>query len=244
MASAQPDVTQSELADANARLEKASYAERLAYAVERWGERLLFTSSFGAGSGVLLHLWSEVAPHLPVVFIDTGFLFDETLAYRDRLAESLHLTIRTLQPSIPRDDFIVEHGADIQGKDPDFCCKINKIDPLAPVLREARGWVSGLRRDQSSTRANVPILLATDEGHVKVHPIATMSAQEAAEYMARHHIEEHPLRARRFLSIGCWPCTRAVAEGEDERSGRWAGRGKTECGLHSAIYVPKTPPAR
>jgi len=230
-----------ELEEINLRLEHASYTDRLTYAVDRWGERLLFTSSFGAGSGVLLHLWSQVAPHLPVVFIDTGFLFDETIAYKERLAERLGLSVHVVRPTVARDDFLIEHGADIQAKDPDFCCGINKIEPLAPLLREAKGWVSGLRRDQSATRADVPILLPTEEGHIKVHPIATMTAKEAGEYLERHGIEEHPLRARRYLSIGCWPCTRAVAEGEDERAGRWAGRGKTECGLHAAVY--EEPPA-
>ncbi len=228
-----------ELAEQSARMERASYAERLAYAVERWGDQLLFTSSFGAGSGVLLHLWSQVARHLPVVFIDTGFLFEETLAYRDRLTDALGLTVKTVRPAISFEDFVVAHGADIQARDPDFCCSVNKVAPLAPVLRDARAWVSGLRRDQSATRANVPILLATDEGRVKVHPIATMTAAEAQAYMEQHRIEEHPLKARRYLSIGCWPCTRPVEEGEDERAGRWAGRGKTECGLHADIYAKR-----
>ena len=227
---------QRELDVINARLERASCTDRLAYAVERWGERLLFTSSFGAGSGVLLHMWSQVARHLPVVFIDTGFLFDETLAYKERLVAELGLTVHVVRSAIARDDFLVEHGADIQARNPDFCCSVNKIAPLAPLLREAGGWVSGLRRDQSATRADVPILLPSEEGPIKVHPIATMTAAEGRAYMEQHRIEEHPLVARRYLSIGCWPCTSPVREGEDERSGRWRGRGKTECGLHSAVY--------
>lgn len=225
------------------RLESASPEERLAFAVETWGKDLLFTSSFGAGSAVLLHLWSRVAKGLPVVFLDTGFLFDETLAYRDRLAAELGLNVVTLAPTQPRDEFIVEHGADIQQRDPDLCCARNKVAPLAPTLRRARAWVSGLRRDQSTTRKNAPILLPTaEDGHayVKVHPLATLTAADVAEYMHRFSLPEHPLRARRYLSIGCWPCTSPVEEGGDERSGRWRGQGKTECGLHSrALGVVK-----
>jgi phosphoadenosine phosphosulfate reductase len=219
----------------NERLERATPEERLAFAVERWGDRLLFTSSFGAGSGVLLHLWSRVAPNLPVVFIDTGFLFDETIAYRDALARQLGLRIEVARPTMPRDEFLWQHGADIQARDPDLCCAHNKVDPLKPYIARALGWVSGLRRDQGQTREAVPILLPTQDGPVKVHPLATMTNADARAYMERHGIPEHPLKAKRYLSIGCWPCTKPVADGEDERAGRWAGQGKTECGLHTFL---------
>lgn len=219
----------------NARLEGMTPEERLAFAVEGYGDRLLFTSSFGAGSGVLLHLWSRVAPHLPVVCIDTGFLFDETIEYRDRMVRDLGLRLEIAKPEMPRDEFLWEHGADIQARDPDLCCARNKVDPLKPWVARALGWVSGLRRDQSKTRDHVPILQPTEDGPVKVHPLATMTAADVAAYMSKHAIPEHPLKAKRFLSIGCWPCTQAVADGEDERSGRWAGKGKTECGLHTFL---------
>jgi phosphoadenosine phosphosulfate reductase len=217
------------------RLEGASPEERLAFAVRTWGDRLLFTSSFGAGSGVLLHLWSRVAPHLPVVFIDTGFLFDETLAYRDALVRQLGLRVEVARPAVAHDEFLWDHGADIQQRDPDLCCAINKVAPLKPYLARALGWVSGLRRDQSKTREHVPVLLPTQGGPVKVHPLATMTSADAAEYMKRHSVPDHPLKARRYLSIGCWPCTKPVADGEDERAGRWAGNAKTECGIHTFL---------
>ena len=221
-----------DLAAENEHLERASPEERLAFAAERFGNDLLFTSSFGAQSGVLLHLWSVVCRHLPVTFIDTGFLFSETLLYRDDLTSRLGLTLRVVRPDIPRPEFESLHGADIQRRDPDLCCAANKISPIAPLKERARGWVSGLRRDQSRTRANVAIL--EQEGHmVRVHPIATFGAADVSAYLARHRIAEHPLVARRYLSIGCQPCTRAVEDGEDERAGRWAWTGKTECGLHA-----------
>jgi phosphoadenosine phosphosulfate reductase len=216
----------------NARLENASPEERLKFAVDKFGEKLLFTSSFGAGSGVLLHMWSIIAPKLPVVFIDTGFLFDETHAYKETLAKSLGITIRTVSPTIPRAEFMKVNGDDIQKRDADFCCAENKVAPLAPLLNDARAWVSGLRRDQSGARKDTPILLAQDDGPLKVHPLATMTAEDVADYMKRNNVPEHPLLARRYLSIGCTPCTRAIADGEDERAGRWAGSEKTECGLH------------
>jgi phosphoadenosine phosphosulfate reductase len=240
----EPGIEPIDWAAESARLEGKTPAERLAYAVDRFGDRLLFTSSFGAGSGVLLHLWSKVARGLPVVFLDTGFLFPETLAYRDQLAEVLDLTITIVRPALSREDFLKEHGSNVYEFNPDLCCQHNKVDPLRPYLARAQGWISGLRRDQSAARAATPILLPTEDpslgrpgglGPVKVHPLATMTAAEAKAYIAEHRIPEHPLVARRYLSIGCAPCTRPVEEGEDERAGRWAGQAKTECGLHTAL---------
>ncbi len=219
------------------RLEKLSAEERLAFAVETFGDKLMFTSSFGAGSAVLLHLWSRVAKHLPVIFLDTGFLFSETLVYKDDLAKRLGLNVKTVHPNAARETFLAANGSDIMFTNSDFCCAHNKVAPLAPMLKNADAWVSGLRRDQSETRKNTPILLQTDRDdgdgtYLKVHPLATMTAADVAEYMQKFELPEHPLRTRRYLSIGCEPCTRPVEEGEDERAGRWAGSGKTECGLH------------
>lgn len=224
-----------DVARENERLERATPEERLAFAVETWGQRLLFTSSFGAGSGVLLHMWSRVARGLPVVVVDTGFLFDETHAYIELLRERLGLSVAFARPAVPRDEFLWQHGADVMARDPDFCCARNKVEPLKPFVARAEAWVSGLRRDQSKTRASTPILMPTQDGPLKVHPLATTTADEAREYLRAHDVPEHPLVKRRYLSIGCFPCTRAVADGEDERAGRWAGQGKTECGLHTFL---------
>lgn len=221
-----------ELLACNRELELATAEERLAFALDRFGDGVLFTSSFGAGSAVLLHLWSRVARRLPVVFIDTGFLFEETLAYRDELVARLGLTLRVVRPEAPRSAFLAQYGDDVMKKDPDFCCARNKVAPLAPLLATAKAWVTGLRRDQSDARRDTPILLPTEEGPIKVHPLATMTAPEVGPYMVAHGIPDHPLRPRRYLSIGCTPCTRAVEPGEAERAGRWAGTEKTECGLH------------
>jgi phosphoadenosine phosphosulfate reductase len=212
-------------------LERATPRERLAWAVDHYKDDLLFTSSFGAQSAVLLHLWSLVAREKPVIFLDTGFHFDETLRYRDDLSARLGLTLDIVKPAQSMQEFVVEHGADIQARDPDFCCGKNKVEPLAPYRARAKAWVSGLRRDQSATRANLRVL--EEDGHlVKVHPVVSLTANDVRDYLADHDLPEHPLVKRRFLSIGCAPCTRAVGEGEDERAGRWASSAKTECGLH------------
>ena len=226
-----------DLARESARLESATPEARLAFAVETWGEKLLFTSSFGAQSAVLLHMWAEVAPGLPVVFIDTGFLFDETLAFRDQLAKEFGLKVEVARPAVSTADFLVEHGPYVMARDPDFCCAENKINPLKPFTARALGWVSGLRRDQSKTREDVPILLPTVDGPVKVHPLATLTAADVRAYVEKHNIPEHPLKAKRYLSTGCDPCTQPVPEGEEgnERAGRWRGKAKTECGIHTFL---------
>lgn len=224
-----------DVARENERLERATPEERLAFAVETWGQKLLFTSSFGAGSGVLLHMWSRVARGMPVVVIDTGFLFDETHAYIELLRQRLGLAVELARPAVPRDEFLWQHGADVMARDPDFCCARNKVEPLKPFVARSDAWVSGLRRDQSKTRESTPILMPTKDGPLKVHPLATMTADEMREYLRVHDVPEHPLVKRRYLSIGCFPCTRAVGDGEDERAGRWAGQGKTECGLHTFL---------
>jgi phosphoadenosine phosphosulfate reductase len=216
----------------NLRLETATPEERLAFAVDTFGDDLLFTSSFGAQSGVLLHLWSRVAKSLPVVFVDTGFIFPETLRYRDELAARLGLTVRVVKPDVAHDDFVRRHGDGIQKGDPDFCCGLNKVAPLEPLRARARGWVSGLRRDQGRTRETIAIL-EIEQNLVRVHPLATLTKADAAAYLTEHALPEHPLTSRRYLSIGCTPCTRAVDDGEDERAGRWAWSTKTECGLHA-----------
>jgi phosphoadenosine phosphosulfate reductase len=223
----------SELQRENERLERATAEERLAFAVERFGEKTLFTSSFGAGSGVLLHLWSRVARELPVVFIDTGFLFEETLRYRDELVAQLGLSLLVVRPETSRDAFMAAHGDDIQRRDSNFCCGKNKVEPIAPLKRDAAAWVSGIRRDQSAERAGVPILLAVDGEPLKVHPIATFSADDVHAYLRAHGIPPHPLEKKGYRSIGCEPCTRSVRPGEDERAGRWAWSDKTECGIHT-----------
>jgi phosphoadenosine phosphosulfate reductase len=228
-----------DLARENARLETASAEERLAFAVAQWGTKLLFTSSFGAQSAVLLHMWSEVAPGLPVVFIDTGFLFEETLRYRDELVDKLALKLLVVRPRVARAEFVRAHGEDIQQRDADFCCAQNKVAPIEPLKRDAEAWVSGLRRDQSDTRKDVPILLATEGEPIKVHPLATWGADEIDAYHVIHDLPQHPLRAKGYRSIGCEPCTRPVAVGEDERAGRWAWAAKTECGLHARSLLKR-----
>lgn len=192
-------------------------------------------SSFGAESAALLHLVAEIDPATPVLFLDTGKHFPETLAYRDALVDMLGLT--NLQ--ILRPDPAVLAARDESGLrwsyDPDGCCDIRKVEPLARALETFDASITGRKAFQSSTRANLPrfeIDKSDAQGRLKINPLIDWSAEDIAAYFAAHNLPAHPLVAEGYPSIGCSPCTTRVAAGEDPRSGRWKGWEKTECGIH------------
>lgn len=196
--------------------------------------RIALVSSFGAESAVLLALAAEADPSVPVIFLDTGKLFGETLRYRDRLVRLLGLTdIRTVEPD-PAD----LRGGDPDGvlwaSNPDACCHLRKTVPLDRALSGFDAWITGRKRFQSTTRAAIPLFEAASDGRIKVNPLAGWTRSRIDEEFLRRGLPRHPLEADGYLSIGCMPCTDRVAPGADPRSGRWAGRAKTECGIHAA----------
>ena len=193
-------------------------------------------SSFGAESAVLLHLVASIDPSVPVLFIDTGKHFPETIAYRDLLVERLGLTNLV----ILRPDPAVLAARDESGLrwsyDPDGCCDIRKVEPLARALETFDGSITGRKSFQSATRANLPrfeIDRSDAQGRLKINPLIDWSAEDIAAYFEAHDLPPHPLVAEGYPSIGCSPCTSRVAPGEDPRSGRWKGWDKTECGIHA-----------
>ena len=201
-------------------------------------DRLAVATSFQSSGLVILHMMREIRPDVPVLFLDTGFHFDETLAFKDRIAELFDLNVVELRGehgSARRQAEI--HGPELYKRDPDKCCFINKVEPLMSALDNYDGWISGLRRDQSPMRSETPIveaqMLPSGEEIMKIHPLAHWSREDVAGYAAMHKIPTHPLLEQGFRSIGCQPCTRAISDTEDERAGRWAGLTKTECGIHS-----------
>ena len=194
--------------------------------------RIALVSSFGADSAVLLHMVSRIDPSLPVVFVDSGKMFGETLAYRDRLIEQLGLTdVRTVQP-----DAVQVAEADGNGflfrDDPDQCCNIRKVQPLRAGLNGFDAWISGRKGYQTASRALLPAF-ESDGLRVKVNPLAGWTRAAVDRYMDAHDLPRHPLVADGFVSIGCYTCTDRVAPGEDARAGRWRGADKTECGIHN-----------
>lgn len=198
--------------------------------------RLVVTSSFGAESAVLLHLLAGVARDVPVLFLDTGLHFDQTLRYRRDLARDLGLTVVDVRPGLTPAEQADRHGDRLWERDPDACCGLRKTAPLRAALRAYDGWASGLRRAQTPERADTPVVEARrhdDRWLVKVSPLARWTDADVAAYLQVHDLPRHPLTAAGYPSIGCRPCTRRVAAGEDPRAGRWAAfDGKTECGIH------------
>lgn len=193
---------------------------------------LALVSSFGAESVVLLHLVSVIAPHTPVIFIDTQMLFPETLDYQRELAEKLNLTdIRSIRADRRDTDFEDPDGT-LHQFDTDACCNLRKIVPLERALKGFDGWITGRKRFQASTRAALEFFENEDGKRLKVNPLAHWGREDLEDYMVNNRLPRHPLVARGYPSIGCAPCTSPVAAGEDPRAGRWRGQGKVECGIH------------
>jgi phosphoadenosine phosphosulfate reductase len=214
-------------------LRKASPHEVISAALKTVGrEHLALVSSFGTESAALLKVMAEVDAAIPVIFLDTGWLFAETLAYRDVLIEKLGLAdVRSIKPAeeaLKRED----PDGELWYSNPDACCRIRKVEPLSRALNPFAAWINGRKRFQGGLRADIPVVEA-DGARLKFNPFANVSREEIVAIFERADLPRHPLVASGFLSVGCMPCTSRTAPNEDERAGRWRGRGKTECGIHT-----------
>jgi phosphoadenosine phosphosulfate reductase len=217
----------------DAELRHAHPRTVLEAAVEAFGDKLALVSSFGAESAVLLHLASKVKRDIPVLFLDTGMLFGQTLDYRRQLAAKLGLTdVRDLRPAY-QDLATADPEAKLWQTDTDACCQVRKVLPLDRALAEFDGWVTGRKRFQGGARLSMPVVEQADH-QIKFNPLANWTKADLDAYAAEYELPAHPLVAQGFPSIGCWPCTKPVEDGQDERSGRWSGLEKTECGIHTA----------
>jgi phosphoadenosine phosphosulfate reductase len=219
------------------RLDRATPREIMAWAAASV-ERLALATSFQSSGLVLLHMLRDIRADVPILFLDTGFHFPETIAFRDRIVEmwDLRLVVLAGEHGSPERQAQL-HGRELYRRDPELCCRINKVEPLQRSLEEHDAWVSGIRRDQSPLRARTPVLeaqlLPSGNEVLKIHPLANWTFEDVDDYIRRYEIPTHPLLERGFGAIGCWPCTRALRAGESERDGRWDGFAKTECGIHT-----------
>jgi len=217
---------------AGADLELAPAESIIEWAVATFGDRFCITSSMG--DAVLAHLASTVAPGIDVVFLDTGYHFAETIGTRNAVEATLPVNLIDITPvqSVAEQD--AAHGKDLFARDPDLCCALRKVRPLQEGLADYDAWATGLRRAETHNRVIAPVIgWDAKKRKVKVSPLARWSDDEVDRYISENGVLVNPLQYDGYPSIGCAPCTRRVAPGEDARSGRWAGTGKTECGIHS-----------
>ena len=199
---------------------------------EDFSGRIALVSSFGAEAAVLAHMVAQIDPAMPVVFLDTGKLFGETLRYRDELAARLGLTdVRSVQPDPERVRNLDADGVLWYGN-PDMCCYIRKVEPLARALAGFDASITGRKGFHGGDRSQLARIEAAEEGRIKINPLADWSRDDIEAYFETYDLPRHPLEADGFLSIGCMPCTDRVAPGEDIRAGRWRGSAKNECGIH------------
>ncbi len=221
-----------EAAELEARYGRLEPEEIIEFAIRhRFAGQIAAVSSFGADSAVLLDMIARVDKSLPVIFLETGKHFGETLDYRDRLVEDFGLTdLRVVEPLAA-----ALAAKDAQGvlhqTDTDACCAIRKVEPMARAVEPFRAWFTGRKRFQSATRDALPVFEAVGK-RIRINPLAAWTTHDLATYMRTHDLRENPLVAYGYLSIGCFPCTQPAKPGEDARSGRWAGKAKTECGIH------------
>ena len=202
------------------------------WAGETFGDSFAITASMA--DGLLAHLASRVIPGVNVVFLDTGYHFAETLGTRDWIASVLPVTVHSVQPPLTVAEQDARYGPRLYERDPDLCCSLRKVVPLAEKLAGYSAWGSGVRRDEAVTRADTRLVdFDAKRGMVKVNPLAYWSQDDVDRYVIEHQVPVNPLAEIGYASIGCAPCTRPVAPGEDPRAGRWAGRNKVECGVNT-----------
>lgn len=198
------------------------------------GKQIFVSSSFQTQSIPLLHIISRIDRNIPVYFINTGYHFPETLIFREHIANQLGLNIIDLQSTVPKSHQRNEKGNLLYTSDPDYCCHINKVQPLEPILMTHDIWISGVRADQNSNRKNFKSIQEGPFDVSRYHPMLNWSGEDIKSYIDSHDLPRHPLEGEGYTSMGCMPCTRkANSESLDEREGRWMGLTKTECGLHT-----------
>lgn len=223
-----------DLANANRSLEGLEPPQIISWAAERYGQRLTMATAFGPEGCLIIHWLATIAPRTFVFNLETGYQFHETLELRDRIARRYGIAVSLERPETTVEEYEQMHGGPLHHSDPNRCCGDRKIAVIRRVLTGFDAWMSGIRRDQSPDRAAAPIVGWDHKFNVvKISPLANWTKAKVWDAIVREDVPYNPLHDQGYISIGCWPCTRAVTFGEDERAGRWSGTAKTECGLHS-----------
>ena len=232
-------ITSVEIRAFNKRFQTSPTQQVLAWAWERFGRRAAIGTSFQGAGLVMMHLAKQHELDFPVFTLDTGLLFPEAVKLRQQLEDFFGFRIESCVPDLTVDQQAAAHGPALWERDPDLCCSLRKVLPLQSKLAELDCWITGLRRQQSDTRADTGIVevYTFDEASgreiVKLNPMSNWSREAVWNYLKENRIPYNPLHDQGYRSIGCWPCTRNTAEGENERAGRWTGFNKMECGIHT-----------
>ena len=218
--------------------EHSSAVGTLAWALSTFKDRIALSTAFGPGGVVLMHLAGRLKPGVKVFFIDTGFHFDETMAMIGRVEAQLDVDIQVIKPQLSVREQNIRFGDELPVLDPSRCCQMRKVEPTSDMLSGLDAWVTALRRDQSSQRAETDAIenkRVNGRDIVKVNPLVGWTRKDVWQHIFEHKLPYNPLHDEGYLSVGCQPCTQASSDPNDERSGRWAGHDKTECGLHTAF---------
>jgi phosphoadenosine phosphosulfate reductase len=222
-----------QIASANTALAEASPQTVLRWAVETFGRKLTMATAFGPEGCCLIHMFAAIDPAVRIFNLDTGYQFAETLELRDRIEQKYGIAVELIRPDQTVGQYEAEHGGPLYRHRPDQCCHDRKVLPLRRAVAGYDAWVSAIRRDQTRERAAADVVQWDPKfSLVKVNPLLRWTHKDVWRYLAKHDVPYNPLHDQGYPSLGCWPCTQPVGDGDDERAGRWAGTRKKECGLH------------
>ena len=231
----QPFPSPGQLAELAGRFESADPESVLRWALDAYGPRICLACSFGAEDMVLLDMCARLRPGVDVFYLDTGLLFEETYRLIERVAATYPVRVLRVLPELTVEQQAQRYGEALWSREPDRCCALRKVEPLRRFLQGYDAWITGVRRQQSPSRAKAQAVEWDGRfGLVKVNPLVRWSRDDVWRYIRERGVPYNPLHERGYPSIGCWPCTTPVRDGEDERAGRWRGFSKTECGLHGS----------
>jgi len=225
-----------EIEKLSSEFEAKTPQEIIAWAIDTFWPQVVMSSSFQTQSVPLLHMVSRIDRNLLIYFIDTGYHFWETAIFREQLASEWHLNVLDLYRNTRWDAFAKGQTRTLPLDDPNLCCFIHKVQPMQTAMKDMLAWISGIRRDQTPERAQAKILELQEDGLLKINPMLNWTKADVKRYSEEHNLPSHPLLEKGYRSVGCSPCTVAIGVNDDERAGRWQGRGKTECGLHTQMF--------
>jgi phosphoadenosine phosphosulfate reductase len=237
-----PKMPPADLADASRRLSQASPRDIIQWAVQEFFPRLTMATAFGPEGCVILHMLAEIEPKVRVFNLETGYQFNETLELRDRIAERYGIEVELIRPELSVAEYEAEHGGPLYVRNPDQCCRDRKLIPLRKAVVGYDAWISAIRADQSAHRAKADVVgWDAKFGLVKINPLLRWTRRDVWAFIVTNNVPYNPLHDRGYPSIGCWPCTNPVKDGDDPRAGRWTNSGKLECGLHG--WTPSAGPS-